>query len=203
MGLMPTEPLPSDDQVAVTADNMRGLAHPVRMRVLGLLRVDGPSTATSLGSLLGLSSGVLSYHLRQLERYGFVVEDPSLGSGRDRWWRAAHRTTLFGSLREDPATVAAANTFTDSLVDRTAERLHEAVRERAAWPAEWQNTFDLSDLVLDLTPVEARQLMADLVAVAAAYRQHDPDRQRIAGTEPYLVQLQGFLIGRAAERSEG
>lgn len=200
---MPTEPAPSDDQVAVNADNMRGLAHPVRMRVLGLLRLKGPSTATALGSLLGLSSGVLSYHLRQLERYGFVVEDPSLGSGRDRWWRAAHRSTVFGSLRDDPATVAAADSFNDSLVDRTAERLQEAVRDRASWPVEWQDTFDLSDVVLDLTPDEARQLMADLVAVAAGYRQHDPARRRIAGTEPYLVQLQGFLIGRAAERSDG
>ena len=187
--------------VEVTAANMRGLAHPLRMRVLGLLRVDGPSTATALGSTLGLSSGVLSYHLRQLERYGFVVEDPTRGTGRDRWWRAAHRSTTFGSLRDDPATHGAADSFTAELADRTAERLHEAVREQHQWPTEWRDTFDLSDLVLDLTPSEARQLMTDLVAVASGYRRHDPDVHRPAGTEPYLVQLQGFLLRRSAERS--
>src|SRR6478609_7088218 len=84
-----------EERIVVTGDNLRGLAHPLRVRLLGLLRTYGPATATSLAGELGLTSGALSYHLRQLEKYGFVVEDTERGNRRDRWWTAAHRSTLF------------------------------------------------------------------------------------------------------------
>jgi predicted transcriptional regulator len=63
------------DRVELNATNLRGLAHPIRVKLLGALRLDGPSTATRLASRLGLSSAATSYHLRQLAAYGFVVED--------------------------------------------------------------------------------------------------------------------------------
>ena len=62
---------------------LRALAHPLRGRLLGLLRTEGPSTATRLGQQLGESSGATSYHLRQLEAYGFVGE--ARREGRERW----------------------------------------------------------------------------------------------------------------------
>src|SRR3954471_13650256 len=72
---------------------LKALTHPVRVRMLGLLRVDGPATATTLAARLGLNTGATSYHLRQLEKHGFVVEDAERGNGRARWWRAAPTTT--------------------------------------------------------------------------------------------------------------
>jgi len=38
------------DRIVVTGDNLRGLAHPLRVRLLGLLRTYGPATATSLAA---------------------------------------------------------------------------------------------------------------------------------------------------------
>ena len=82
-------------RIHLDARSLRGLAHPVRLKVLGRLREGGPSTATALAAELGESSGVTSYHLRQLAQYGFVVEDDTpRASRRERWWRAAHRTTV-------------------------------------------------------------------------------------------------------------
>ena len=72
---------------------LRALAHPLRNRLLGLLRLHGPSTATLLGEVVGESSGSTSYHLRQLAHYGFVEDAGGLGTGRERWWRARHRMT--------------------------------------------------------------------------------------------------------------
>ena len=69
---------------------LRALSHPVRLRMLGLLRTEGPATATSLAQRLDLNTGATSYHLRQLAQHGFIEEDPERGTGRDRWWRAAH-----------------------------------------------------------------------------------------------------------------
>src|SRR5215831_7404684 len=88
---------PADDAISVDAGNLRGIAHPIRVRLLALLRDDGPSTATRLAARTGLNSGATSYHLRQLERFGFVVEDERTG-GRERWWRAAHRVTTSRDL---------------------------------------------------------------------------------------------------------
>ena len=42
---------------------------------------------------LGESSGSTSYHLRRLAAFGFVEEVPGQSPGRERWWRALHRST--------------------------------------------------------------------------------------------------------------
>ena len=65
--------------VVPDASGLKALAHPVRLRILGLLRLDGPATASGLADRLGLNSGATSYHLRHLERHGFVLEDAALG----------------------------------------------------------------------------------------------------------------------------
>src|SRR3954453_13777813 len=71
---------------------LKALAHPVRLRMLGMLRVDGPATATQLAVRLGLKSGGTTHPLRQLAQYGFIEEAPH-ASRRDRWWRASHELT--------------------------------------------------------------------------------------------------------------
>src|SRR3984885_15977455 len=65
---------------------LRAYAHPVRMKLVGLLRTEGPLTATRAGELLGESSGTTSFHLRQLAKYG-LVEEAGGGTGRQKPWR--------------------------------------------------------------------------------------------------------------------
>ncbi len=38
--------------------------------------------------MLGANTGTTSYHLRQLEKYGFIEEIPDRSTGRERWWRS-------------------------------------------------------------------------------------------------------------------
>src|SRR4029078_2960721 len=91
----PTAGFDPQRDVLLDARNLRGLAHPLRLRLLGALREGGPSTATLLAARLGESSAATIYPLRQLEAYGFVVEQAGRGRGRERWWRSAHRSTYF------------------------------------------------------------------------------------------------------------
>ena len=84
---------PATSSVRIDHRQIRVLAHPLRMRLLGALRVQGPATATTLAELLDTNTGATSYHLRQLAEVGLVVEDPDRGTGRQRWWRAAHDVT--------------------------------------------------------------------------------------------------------------
>lgn len=66
---------------------LRALAHPLRVQLLNTLTTYGPATASGLAERLGESSGATSYHLRQLEKHGFVLEDTSRGNARERWWK--------------------------------------------------------------------------------------------------------------------
>src|SRR5699024_10073856 len=91
---------PAQDVVADTA-MLQGISHPLRLRLLGLLRVHGPSTATRLAERCDVSSGLTSYHLRQLSAAGLVTDatpgdlpDGQASSGRQRWWKAVSRSTF-------------------------------------------------------------------------------------------------------------
>src|SRR5688572_439341 len=68
---------------------LKAIAHPVRLQLYEALATLGPATATQLAPIVPGAPGSLSYHLRQLARYGYIEEAPELGQdGRERWWRA-------------------------------------------------------------------------------------------------------------------
>src|SRR5262245_48344790 len=76
----------------VDARSLRAIAHPLRVRIMELLWLDGPATATGLGGRLAESSGTVSWHLRNLAEHGFIEEDTERGTKRERWWRLKHRS---------------------------------------------------------------------------------------------------------------
>ncbi|RKE22812.1 helix-turn-helix domain-containing protein [Streptomyces sp. TLI_171] len=80
---------------------LRAYAHPTRMALVGLLRREGPLTATRAAELLGTESvASCSFHLRQLAKYG-LVEEAGGGHGREKPWRA---TAAFTSWDSSPPT---------------------------------------------------------------------------------------------------
>lgn len=71
--------MPEDAAVTVTnADTLRAMASPIRMRILGTLRVNGEQTVGSISEQLGEAPGAISYHLGQLARVGLVEKVRSL-----------------------------------------------------------------------------------------------------------------------------
>jgi DNA-binding transcriptional ArsR family regulator len=156
-------------QVALDVHGLRALAHPVRVQLLGLLRTDGPSTATLLARRLGQTSGTISYHLRQLGAAGFVEEDREAGNARERWWRPVHQSTsLDRELAErEPAT---ALNYLRSVVAAYTVHTRRALDEFSSMPRAWQDVFEVSDWTLRLTPEEAGRLREELKTVIARYR---------------------------------
>ena len=162
--------------ITPTPAMLRALAHPVRLRMLGILRLDGPATATTLATRLGLNSGATSYHLRQLAQHGFVVEDAELGNGRDRWWRAAHRSTY--TEEPDPADREAQETldaYLQAVVTVYTERLQRAVEELPLLPQEWRKSVTFSDWLVRLSPGKARAVTEALAEIAAAAEDEETD----------------------------
>jgi DNA-binding transcriptional ArsR family regulator len=174
---------------------LRALAHPVRLRMLGLLRLEGPATASGLALRLGLNSGATSYHLRQLAEHGFVVDDLDRGNGRERWWRAAHYTTYVPTEDGgDDAARDAQNAFLQAAAVTYNRQIQQAVEDQSTLDARWRRTSDFSDWSLRLTPDEAQSLIRELHAVMDRYRwwRHDDDQGAPAGAGQFRVLLQAF-----------
>ena len=176
---------------AITPDvaGLRALSHPARLRMLGLLRSDGPATATTLATRLGLNTGATSYHLRQLAQHGFVEDDPDRGNGRERWWRAAHQST---TTAPEPPDDDAARDSLDAYVQAVAvihtEQLQQAVEERGLLPSAWRRATTVSDWNLRLTPARARALVD---ALASVIEDQEEDPEDGAAVE-FVVQLNAF-----------
>ncbi|MER7705392.1 helix-turn-helix domain-containing protein [Kitasatospora sp. NPDC097605] len=182
----PHSPDPQTD-VVIDAKGLRALAHPVRVQLVGLLRKNGPSTATRLAEQLGLNSGATSYHLRQLAAAGFVAEDTERGNARDRWWKAVHQVTVWTDTDLAEQEPEAAMGYLRSILASHALIAQTALNSLETMPVEWRHSMDLSDMVLQLTPEEARSLAAELAAVIARYRRIEPGAPVPEGTDRVAV----------------
>jgi DNA-binding transcriptional ArsR family regulator len=184
---------PDQTEIVLDARAMRGIAHPLRVRLLGALRMHGPSTATRLGERLGQSSGATSYHLRQLAAYGFVEEEQR-GGGRERWWRAVHRATRVRMAELDAETAELTSGWLRHVVAFDAEHAIRAVDELPTMPAPWRGATAFTDTVLRLDPREAQQLKDEIMAVLGRYRRDRPDAtvDAPAGAAPMMAIFQLF-----------
>lgn len=188
----------SDDQepgqTRLNARNLRGIAHPVRVRILGMLRTDGPATASALARRLKMNSGATSYHLRQLAEHGFIVDVPSRGLRRERWWEAAHWNTAFpeDELLKDDTGLGAA--FLRSVVQVAADSMLRAVDATPTLPDEWRSAQDFSDYLFKLTPAAAKDLAAEIHGVLRRHRTGDlEDLQEVSeGSARVTVQFHLF-----------
>ena len=154
---------------------LRALAHPRRLALLGLLRREGPLTATQAAALLpGESSGSCSYHFRQLAKYGLVEEAPG-GTGRQRPWRATSLYTSWPDVSPTPEMAAAATEFELLVTERQFEALSRWIVTRPTEPVEWQEAASFGDSPLYVTAAELAGLRRDLQQLADRYLERAAD----------------------------
>jgi DNA-binding transcriptional ArsR family regulator len=147
---------------------LRALAHPVRIRLLGLLRREGAMTASQAGRRLGESSGSTSYHLRQLARFD-LVEEAGRGHGRERPWRATALFTSWPNVADTTELADASAEFERFVLGRYLERLERWLARRRTEPEEWQEAASYGDSLLYLTVDELAALRDALQALADPY----------------------------------
>ncbi|MFE1775690.1 helix-turn-helix domain-containing protein [Streptomyces sp. NPDC059008] len=177
------------------ARSLRGLAHPLRMRILDLLALDGPDTATGLGRRLGENTGTVSWHLRHLADHGFIEEETGRGTKRERWWKAvqAARRLDTNDFRDDPDSRGPLSVYLHETVQRDFEQVTTYLAED--WDPHWRDAGTLLRRQdLRLTPRQLHSLNAELEQVIDRYRNPAPDPAGTADedTRPVLVQLQSF-----------
>lgn len=185
--------------ITPTPQQMKALTHPVRVRMLGLLRLDGPATATTLATRLGLNTGATSYHLRQLAQHGFVEEDTARGNARDRWWRAAHRSTTTDTAGPtEPEARDTLDAYLQSIVVVSTEQLQRSVEELPLLPEEWRDATTYSDWVVSLTPRKALAVIEHLMAAIQEIDEEEDDDE----AAPFVLQLNAFPYPGKVEKAE-
>ncbi len=181
----------TEDAKRLDVGSLRALAHPLRLRLLDLLRMDGPATATKLAERVGETSGNVSWHLRQLAAAGFIEEDSERGNRRERWWRARHRYTSVreADFRDDPearrSLVALKSHTLAQQMRRAEEFLH------GDWDDAWHDAAGIGHWVLRLTPDELLALGREVAAVLERYEARSRDG-RGERAEDVIVQVQAF-----------
>ena len=182
-----------EDVLVLDPPRLRALAHPLRVRLLGLLRLHGPSTATRLAARVGDSSGSTSYHLRQLAAAGLVDEDPAHagGGGRERWWRAVHSSTRLDTFfTGDDAVVTVEYLRAIAAVYTT--KMQEWLAVELDAPAEWRTAATFSDVTVTLPAAAAEELGEAVIELAQeAERRHgsEPGARKVAVQIQVLPQL--------------
>ena len=152
---------------------LRALAHPIRLRLVGLLRVEGRLTATRAAELLGESNASCSFHLRQLAKYG-LVEEAGGGKGRERPWRATAMFTDWPSHSDDPELAAAGDLLSSMIAERYFERLMRWLDTKPTESPEWQEAAIFGDTMLYLTDEELADLAVAQRALLDTYLERLP-----------------------------
>jgi predicted ArsR family transcriptional regulator len=190
------EPRPISEQAKPTrtidARSLRGLAHPLRMKLLELLQLDGPATSTGLSERLGENTGTVSWHLRHLAEHGFIEEETGRGTKRERWWRVVKQQSVLNTVefRDDPDTRGALSVYLHELVHQQFNRVINYIGED--WHDEWRNVGTLSSWSdLWMTPAQLQTLNEELTAVIERHLPA-PDAEPGPDALPIIVQLQSF-----------
>jgi DNA-binding transcriptional ArsR family regulator len=132
---------------------LRAYAHPTRLRLVALLRREGPLTATQAGERIGESAASASFHLRQLAKYGFV-EEAGGGRGRERPWRSSATVTSWANVGDTPEFDAASDLLSRVIVERYFEQALAWLEAKPDEPREWQEAANSGDIVAYLTADE-------------------------------------------------
>ncbi len=174
----------------MSPEALKAFTHPLRMALYSELQRRGSATASQLGRTLDESSGQTSYHLRQLERHGFVEDDPTHTGGRERWWRPVGFTLSDPDL-QDPDTSEMAGLM-----------VRQAIAERAAALTSWLDHLApangepglLSAATLPLTNSEAEALIAELSELLQRHSAEVKDRTAPTGARRFRVHLDVFPL---------
>jgi predicted ArsR family transcriptional regulator len=173
---------------------LRAYAHPIRLKLVGLLRRSGPLTATQAGEKIGESAASCSFHLRQLAKYG-LVEEAGGGKGRERPWRATAISTEWAAGGPDPATAEAGAMLSRVVVEHYFQQAIEWLDRRGGESAEWAEKAVVADHAVYLTADELAEIGEKARALLDPYLERNEDpAARPDGARPVTYIQLGFPL---------
>jgi DNA-binding transcriptional ArsR family regulator len=150
-----SELTPAPTERTLDLESLKALAHPLRVQILNALSIYGQFTASGLADRFGESSGATSYHLRQLERHGFVREVEGKGTGRERWWERVPGGIMLSTndVVDTPAVRAASATLMREWEHNRSQILSDFIsRGYESLDHDWLDSTAIATANVRLTP---------------------------------------------------
>ncbi|GAA1987909.1 helix-turn-helix domain-containing protein [Isoptericola halotolerans] len=193
----------------LSATRLRGLSHPLRVRILDLLQVHGALTASGLAELVGESSGSTSYHLRQLAKHQFVQEVEGRGTARERWWEAAPGGFSIGPEQEDDVGTRTTKSLVNAEFERSRQekiwRLLDMMGDSAiddSALARWKDAVTLTTSNLFATPDQLARLVEAVSAALEEQLAPLKDQEGVPGAVPVQIHFNAFpVVGASGARA--
>jgi DNA-binding transcriptional ArsR family regulator len=159
-------------RVVDDVDAVRALSNPHRVAILYFLLSGRARTATECAAEVGGTASACSYHLRELERFGFVEREESAGDGRERPWRAAAVGFSIGLDVVEESLVGRAAEMALSRAEfienqRLVKRFLDA---RDQLDPAWRAASDFHTFELLVTPDELAALNGEIAQLLRTYR---------------------------------
>jgi len=193
-----TETAPATAEVTDTgqlilrgSQGLRAIAHPARAFAINKLMEAGPLTATELGRQTGVSASAMSYHLRQLAKWGLVRRLEGPADGRERPWQATG--TNLSVLPDGTADFSPA--LVNTVVGRFTDKLLAAVGRLSRHDATQPEPGSMSYATVWLTDEARTELIQSMRALIEAHSQDDAEGARQEGAGKYEVW--NFIIADA------
>lgn len=150
-------------------ERIRALTHPLRITLLDLLQDHGELTATQCAELSGESVASCSFHLRMLEKYGFIERAEK--RGKEKPWKMVTPGSLVTDVDpEMPGSLAANVELAAATFDRRAAEFHQALDRVTAEPEEWVRASKLMHFTIHATADEVDELADELDTLLERFR---------------------------------
>jgi DNA-binding transcriptional ArsR family regulator len=193
----PSEAAPTGPPAELGPAALRALAHPLRIRILDLLPIRGPLTASKLGEIVGESSGSTSYHLRQLAKHGLVREVEGKGTARERWWeRTPGGFSISSTGKDSSAGRQTAEAVNMEFLRLRSERVMAFVRAGQEVDEEtlesWQGTATFVTVNKWATPHQAKAVIEAWERFAAEHLEPLSRQEGEPGAMPFEIHFDVF-----------
>lgn len=158
----------ADEPRITDPQRVRALAHPLRLELLDVLKIEGEATATRCAELTSESVASCSFHLRMLAKYGFVeeVERP----GRQKPWRRTAAGFSASADFDSPESVNALQEMSTFIVEREADRLRGWIARAGQEPAEWIEASSICTSAFWATSKELAELNAAMLELTERFK---------------------------------
>ncbi len=155
------------------------MTHPLRRRLLSMLRLDGPSTVGVLAQRTGQAPGNISHHLKALAAASLVEEVPELARDRrERWWRRSSPTIRWTTedFKGDAETEAIARAAISLNLDYQLNQLREWDNLPDEEKTDWKSGPFSTDNWMRLSDDELAAFRDEIIAVVTRWEDREvPD----------------------------
>jgi DNA-binding transcriptional ArsR family regulator len=172
---------------------LAAMANPQRSRIMDVLAVGGPSTASAIATRIDLAVGSASHHLKVLSEAGLVEQAPELARDRrERWWRLVAPSSRWSrtDFADDIGALTAAMAAETATLRQQFERAQDWLAGSGN-PDDWDKAAFATQSWMSFSAEELDQFAAELLEFVQRWRYRDiPDDG--AERRPVFVFTRGF-----------